>query len=296
MKRILISIGIIIIIIVAINIFRNRKIPDLSQINYVEVHIGGKGQEENTNLKFNEIENIKEVRRVHSKLNNYKDPKVKTWFLDVEIKYKLDSGKIKNYKFKNIRPVSDYFDKIYNSLEYRKQTNPIYKVSIEDITSVRIKDSYVDRNKEFETTNREMIEGLLNQSIKALDNYDNNKEYYTIANIDFLNGEELLASSMIFREQDIWYETLKSDKQLLNLYVNVDEVKEVLIKDDKSDKEITIDDRDTIRVILDNYFNWHSSDSSQYSVEIIMKDKTMRHGYGSFLKKQVPDEIVSLFE
>lgn len=37
---------------------------------------------------------------------------------------------------------------------------------------------------------------------------------------------------MIFREQDIWYETLKVDKKLLDIYIKVCEVKEVLINDE----------------------------------------------------------------
>ncbi len=296
MKKIFFITLILVIIFFGIIMLQDNGIPEFSIINNVEVHIGGVGQEENTNLVFYDGSNIEEIRNIHSQLNGYKDPKVCTWFLDVELRYKLNSGKKKVYTFKKVRPVNDYFAVIYNSLEYKRQVNPIYKLSEDDITHVIIRDSYNDRHKEFKINDKEIVSGLLSQSIKAYDDYDNNKEYYLIADVEFYHGEELLANSMILREQAIWYDTLKANKELLDLYVSVDEVKEVIIEDRNSGKKIITKDSNLIRLVLDNYFGWHSNQSSQYSVELIMKDKTMRHWYGSFLKDAVPNEIVSLFD
>lgn len=113
------SILIIFLVLACMKVYFNQ-VPEAQKVQSVEVQIGGIGQEENQYFTIETPANIEEIISIHKRLMLYKDPKVTTWTLDVTMTYHLRNGKTQTATFKDIRPVSDFFKVIYNSVEYKQ--------------------------------------------------------------------------------------------------------------------------------------------------------------------------------
>lgn len=290
----LISILLIFIVLAYFKYYFNQ-VPEALKVQSVEVQIGGIGQEENQHFTLEMPTNIEEILSIHKQLILYKDPKVTTWPLDVSMTYHLRNGKTQTTTFKDIRPVSDYFKVIYNSVEYKRQMNPIFTLDAKGVTKVVLTGNSVSRGKKIETENKSIIKSLIEQARFAAENRNLEMEYYLIGTIDFMEGEKRIGQSMILREQDIWQETLMQERQLMGIYENVEEIKEILITNDETNQVVSITDPVLKQSVLNTYYNWHSSESSEYSVEIVLMDSSRDHIFGSFYKGQVPAEIEALF-
>lgn len=302
MKRNLIVFSIIIILVGSIiggNYVYKLKydIPNSNEIKSVKVHIGGNCQEENNTYYFNEKDNILEIIDINKQLLNYKDPNVDTWFLDVAITYTLKNGDEKNTVFKKIRPVDDYFEKIINSLEYKKQTINIFKIDLKDVNKIVFKDSYTDRKKIITIEDKDIIKGAYENSIKTYELYNRDENAFLIGNIEFQDiHDNIIANGMILREHEHWNDLFNEYEVVQPIKASPSEIKEIIIEKD-DDEQIVIKDYDKIDQILNTYYNGYSSTkSSAYSVEIILKNPDMRHWYGSFFKGEVPDFVVESFK
>lgn len=302
MKKIILPFRVIIVIIVfiiGITYVSKLKsnIPHINEIKSVEVHIGGADKEENYTFYLSEKENILEVININKQLLKYKDPDVDTWKLDVSITYSLENGMKQKEKFKKIRPVSDYFEKIYNSLEYKKQTIDIFKIKPENITKIILKDSYIDRKKTITIEDKDIILKAYKNSMKTFELYNSDEEYYYIGNIEFYNSvDNNIAHGIILREHLLWNNFFNENEIVSPIKVSPSEIEEIIIRNDKISKKILIKDYDKMSEILDTYYDGHhGTKSSNYSVEIVLKNPDMRHWYGSFYKSKVPRFIVNSF-
>lgn len=301
MRRKIILLVTILIAILSFFTFFNylpTNIPNINEIEFIEVHIGGEDQEENSHYIFSNKENLLRITKIHKQLLNYIDPRVKTWFLDVKITYELKNGDRKSVVFKKVRPANDYFQEVFNSLEYKKQTLAIFNINESDIQKIKLKDSYIDRHKSVVIEDKNIIHAAYTNSLKTYELFDTEEDYYYIANIEFYDcNDKVIATGNIIREHNHWHDFFRKYKKVASIKASPLEVKEIIITNDKTNKRVVITDNSIISTILDTYYDCHHGiKSSQYSVEIILKDSSMRHWHGSFFNNKIPDIIIDSFK
>ena len=250
---------------------------------------------ENYSYKLTEKENIEEAMRIYGVLKTYKSPDVNTWFEDVTYEIQTSDGKITTKTFKKIRPVTDVFEKIFDSLEVRKQTEPILITDTSQIKKLELYTSKTGEQIIYE--DKDDIDKLM-LSLKAYYSSEAflNKDKSSFASVKLFGADnEYVGDGRIFREDMETQSILAAQGNLDSLRVTPNNIASMILTKDET--EIEISDPHIMQIVLDYYHGYHTSESV-VSVKYILKETkgTREDWYGSFLKDNVPKEIETLFE
>ena len=245
--------------------------------------------------KLTEKDNIEEAMQIYELLKSYKSPEVCTWFEDVTYEIKTSDGKITTKTFKKVRPVTDIFEKVFNSLEVRKQTEPVLIAETSQIKKLELYTSKTGEQIIYE--DRDDIEKLM-LSLKAYYISDAflNTDKSSFASVKLYSADnEYVGGGFIFREDTGTQSILEAQGNLDSLRVTPDNIQSMTLTKDET--EIEISDHHIMQTVLDYYHGYHTSESV-VSVKYILKETkgTRADWYGSFLKDNVPKEIETLFE
>ncbi len=268
------------------------KLPDLRQIELVNIEvIGGP---DSLSLMIRDSENIEKVLDVHKKLLNYKSKDYKTWMVDLKIQYVFINGETKEVIFKGIRPIDEFLGGLYNSMEAKKQMNPIFQVEKESIAKVEF--SSWGKKYTFETSQRDIIDSAYENTIIHFESTDyfGAQEFFQHGDVVFYDANSnRIASGLILRGDDHWEELFSQYPALEQLKVFPDDIAEIKIVDDKSGREYFVTDLAVRQQILDTYqLGW--TNDSVVAVQIKLVDDGRTHLYGSYKKGQVPQFLPQL--
>lgn len=246
--------------------------------------------------KLVEKENIEESMKIYDKLLTYNSPDVDTWKEDITYKIEYSNGKIKNKTFKGIRPVSDLYEHVFDSLEVRKQWEDIFKVKNNDIKNIKLISN--QKRKEITIVDRKYIDKIVN-SVRI---FEENKDikynnYFIVCDIEFYNkSNEKLGNTFVFREDEKTNKILKELNIISDLIVVPEDIESMELKNESNKRIIAVEDYDTMKIVLDNYNNGFNYKNSIISVHIDLKNDDRKHMYGSFYKSEVPAFIEKLFK
>lgn len=297
MKRILWVFGIVLFIVIVggatwmVTKVINSALPELKDVESVRVSMLGDPVHWETSFSLFEKDNIEDVYNVHKQLNEYKDTLICSVKEDVVIDYELTDGTVKHFRIEGIRCPEDYFETVMNSYECKRQVLDIFNLEEELITSIEVGDHYIDRDVRRKVTNREEIEYIIELAQQAALLDYSGRESFGVAYFDFYMGDDVVTTTIACREDVALYNYLKEHSILSDVLVSTDEIDYIMVSDDKSGRKITLRDDEAFEVVLDYYFDGHSSMNSVVDVEIVMKNKESRHWYGSFFKGLVPEQI-----
>ena len=241
---------------------------------------------------LNDKQNIEESIRIYNELLSYKSPDIETWKEDITYTIECNDGKVKTKVFKNIRPVDDIFEKVFTSMEVRRQWESIFRVNEDSIENIKL----ISRQKKKEITLSDSndIKKIIDSIRNFEETVDNDKDYLVIGDIEFYNkDEENIGEVVIVREDKDTVNILDELGILSDIAIQPTDIENIVLENE-DDIEADITNEDIIQIVLDNYYDNTTSDSV-ISVQINLKnDETKMHG--SFYKDNVPEIIENLFD
>lgn len=291
-KKLMIIIGLILISTSVLIGCSNSNI-DINEIKTITLNFKGNPVDSYSCI-LAERQNIEDSMKLYKKLFTYKSPDVDTWCENITYEIEYNDGKIKNKTFKGIRPVTDLYENIFNSLEVRKQWESIFTIKNDDVKNLKI----MSRQKKNEVTinNQEDIDKIIN-SIQTFEENRNviDCDYFVVGEVEFYNqNNKELGNAIIFRE-DKNTNTLLSELNILSDLVVLPDDILCMELENENDKKIIVEDKAIMQLVLNNYHTGYTSQKSIISVHIDLKNDDRTHMYGSFYKNEVPETIVNLF-
>lgn len=268
---------------------------DTDKASEVKLQIGGEQAREVT---LTEKANISETIRVFRELQKYKKNDYKCEAQDVKIQIKLSTGETDYWIFKGIRPVEDYFINIFNSLEYKRKSLPIFNVKKEDIKKVKFEAS----KKEYvtELAEKEIIDKAFENAIKHYEtvNYYGEQNFYGSGCVYFYDnkGNEL-ARGLILRSDTQWNELYGKYEAIRKIKINPEDISRITITDDRAGKEIVISEKNLKQKVLDTYYDGATSQSIiTVRLDFAIKNTSNASLYGSYRKGEIPDFLIELLK
>lgn len=290
-KKLMIIIGLI-LISTSVFIGCSNSNIDISEIKTITLNFKGNPIDSYSCILV-ERQNIEESMMLYKKLFTYKSPDVDTWCENITYEIEYNNGKTKRKTFKGIRPVTDLYENIFNSLEVRKQWESIFKIKNDDVKDIKI----LSRQKKNEVVvnNKEDINKIIN-SIQTFEENRNVKDYdyFVVGEVEFYNqNNEELGNAIIFREDKNTNMLLSELNIHSDLVVSPDDIVSMELEIERG-KKIIVEDKAIMQIVLNNYHTgW--TNQSIISVHIDLRDDDRTHMYGSFDKNEVPETINNLF-
>ena len=253
--------------------------------------------EGNTSFEVEKTENIAEAVRVANLLEDYRSPEISTWFVDVVYYITFDDGSIGQVEYENIRPYTDIFSNLFQTLEVRRQREYILYTDIADIENAVLTSPMKGSIILDGETQKELLQKLV------------------ISLKEFYNTESVIGENWVYNNAKGLQVTFNNEKGSCLIYaadaptnallfqvgigqkliVTADDIVSMVVH--KNGKRIEITQPELQEIVLANYREGWST-KSEISVEYVLKNTKGAHldQYGSFYTGQVPQEIAVLFE
>ncbi|MTI68887.1 MAG: hypothetical protein FH751_01360 [Firmicutes bacterium] len=284
----------IIMISLVLNLYGCDKKNSLKaeEISKVKIIFSEKSSEGKHCIELSQNENIKKM------LNTYKKLKTKENFYDktgckIKVQYVMKSGKLINDSYK-LENVDGIFKDIFNTLEVKKQTIDIFKINPSNIKKVKF-ESPLDR-KVWESNDIKVIKKAYENTLIHFKNrnYYGKRDFFKLAYVDFFNNEgQIIAGGLVLRKDNQWDQMFRDYPEFNELLISPKEVKNVKLTTRKRNKKITVTDDEIIEKIINTY-KIGSTNKSEVSVEIVLKNDFRTHLYGSYNKGEIPNFISDL--
>jgi len=107
----------------------------------------------------------------------------------VKFEYHLTNGETVNREYKGIRPADEFLKDLYNSLEYKEQTIPLFKLDQGEVKKVKF-DSYLNK---YEFMEDDPV--LINSAYENLLQYYQEHNYFSGGNDYLIASAELLSAT-----------------------------------------------------------------------------------------------------
>ena len=279
-------------ILVVLSLVGFKYLPiDSSKVDKIELFFKG-NPVANYSCVLTTPENSKESLSIVQQLKTYKSPNVETWHEDITYKITYKNGKVQQRTFNKIRPVTDIFEKVFSSLEVRKQWQSVFTVNNSDVNSLKL--NSCQKKAETTITEKNYINNIIN-SVKLFEEKANVLDNtYTLCEMVFIDNNDVELGSYNIKREDIATNLLLKEYGILNiLKVNPKDISKITITNRKTNKEIEIVDLNVINLVLDTYFRGATSDSV-VNVAIKLKNDNRTHMYGSYAKEQLPSQVAKL--
>ncbi|QOR35484.1 hypothetical protein IMX26_01155 [Clostridium sp. 'deep sea'] len=279
-----------ILVVLSLVGFKNLPI-DNSKVDKIELFFKG-NPVANYSCVLTTPANIKESLSIFQQLKTYESPSVLTWYEEVTYKITYKNGKIKQTTYNKIRPVTDIFEKVFSSLEVRKQWQSVFTVNNSDVKSLKL--NSCQKKAEITITEKDDINKIMN-SVRLFEEKPNVlANTYSLCEMVFIDDNGVELGSYYIKREDIATNLLLKEYKILNiLKVEPKDILKITITNRKTNKEIEVVDLDVTNLILDTYFRGATSDSV-VDVAIKLKNDNRTHMYGSYTKEHLPFEIAKL--
>lgn len=257
--------------------------------------------EGNSSFTVEQPENVQIAADIANLLQNYKSAEVDTWFVDVTYAITNKDGSTQQMTYRNIRPYTDIFAPLFQTLEVREQREYILYTEIDQMKSAvitsPIKGSIIlDSGKD--KILLEQIVFSLKEFYHQESNTDNSLVYNNAKGlkISFHNASGNEAGSCLIYPADTKTNAILQQAGIAaQLIVRAEDIVSMVIH--KDGKYVDIRDSALQELVLSSYYEGWSAMDSEISVEYVLKNTKGAHldQYGSFFKGKIPFQIQALF-